>query len=568
MSSRNVPVGRGPVPATLSRSMCPMRLRAATRDYRILVTRDLVRRGAVVGALTLAQRVLAPVVAWTLFGRDFPAKLAVTAALTGVFAAHTLVQRSFVALAEAALFDRVGTAILHGDVLRATLLPDEDARAELLQAIYQTAQTLGQTVPNVMADALACVALAVMIVAVEPRRLVVVAAMLTFAAAGTLLFSRRSVERAVTRAWAVQTRVYEAFVNVIDGRLEIVASGLRPAVLRDLRAKTSAWGTAGVHVATAAALSGRLPMLVIAVLVAVALVVSPAARHSAGGTLAEATLFASVTPAFAGVAQGMHALARAERWARVVARVLGARGCTAPPSGLTRHAPTLPASVTFEGVSFGYDGAPGSRDALQDVCFSWSGHGALALAGSNGSGKSTCLRLLLALARHRTGTVRIGGVPLDEVDADAWRSRLAFLPQRPYLPPRANVRDAIQWLAPEADDARILCALDRVGLAPSLRRVASNPLDVRADSLSVGERQRVALARLLCRDAELVVLDEPDANLDRAGIALVAGVLRELARTRMVVFAAHTPELLDIAERVVTLDGGRVVAAAPPVCAQ
>jgi ABC-type transport system involved in cytochrome bd biosynthesis fused ATPase/permease subunit len=83
-------------------------------------------------------------------------------------------------------------------------------------------------------------------------------------------------------------------------------------------------------------------------------------------------------------------------------------------------------------------------------------------------------------------------------------------------------------------------------------------LRVRVDTLSVGERQRVALARVLSRDAELFVLDEPDANLDRAGITLVADVLLELARARAVVFAAHTPELLDIGDHVVTLDNGRV----------
>ncbi len=82
---------------------------------------------------------------------------------------------------------------------------------------------------------------------------------------------------------------------------------------------------------------------------------------------------------------------------------------------------------------------------------------------------------------------------------------------------------------------------------------------MRIDSLSVGERQRVALARLLCRDASLFLLDEPDANLDRARIALVADVLCELSRRAAVAFAAHTPELLAIADRVIALEQGRVV---------
>jgi ABC-type transport system involved in cytochrome bd biosynthesis fused ATPase/permease subunit len=150
-------------------------------------------------------------------------------------------------------------------------------------------------------------------------------------------------------------------------------------------------------------------------------------------------------------------------------------------------------------------------------------------------------------------------VALAQVDADAWRRQVAFMPQRPYLPPRSDVAQAVRWLAPGADDQRVLRALDRVGILPSLQRGGRDPLKVRVDTLSVGERQRIALARLLSRDASLFVLDEPDANLDRAGIALVADVLRELARDHGVIFAAHTPELLGVADHVVTLEGGRVV---------
>jgi ABC-type transport system involved in cytochrome bd biosynthesis fused ATPase/permease subunit len=100
----------------------------------------------------------------------------------------------------------------------------------------------------------------------------------------------------------------------------------------------------------------------------------------------------------------------------------------------------------------------------------------------------------------------VGGVPIGDLDPDAWRARVAFLPQRPYLPPRADVRTAVRWPL----------------------SAASFP-------------------------------DEPDANLGRAGIALVAQLLRELAGRAMVTFAAHTPELLAVADRVVVLETGRVV---------
>jgi ABC-type transport system involved in cytochrome bd biosynthesis fused ATPase/permease subunit len=75
----------------------------------------------------------------------------------------------------------------------------------------------------------------------------------------------------------------------------------------------------------------------------------------------------------------------------------------------------------------------------------------------------------------------------------------------------------------------------------------------------VGERQRVGLARLLCQKATLVLLDEPDANLDRAGISLVANLVRELARDGMVALVAHSADLLEVADRVIVLDEGRLI---------
>jgi ATP-binding cassette subfamily C protein CydCD len=562
---------------------------ALLADVRVVGTRALLIRGVWFAALTLVQRALGPVLAWVLVGRDASGlrlKLAVAFALSLVFAAHTLAQRSFTALAQGELFDRTATSILRGDVLRANLLPDEDARSQLTQAISESSQWLAQTVPSMAADLVACVVLGAAVLWTEPVRLAALAVLATLAAVGALLLSRRFVDRAVAHAWTLQGRVYGVFADILEGRLDLVASGLGDAALRDLQALTSSWGAAGVNVATSTALAGRLPALAIAVFVAVVVVVMADPHGSGGVSLADAAFFASITPAFAGVAQGLHAAARGERWTRVVARVLRAGAAypldapgTASAPALPALAalpalPALPAAVAFDRVSFAYSsGASGDRseDALNALTLTWGGRSVLALAGSNGSGKSTCLRLLLALAQPSAGAIHVGRTDLAAVDPDEWRRRIAFLPQRPYLPPRTDVRRALRWLAPDADDARMRVELDRVGILAALDRAARagagsrDPLEVRVDTLSVGQRQRVALARLLCRDADLVVLDEPDANLDRDGIALVARLVRELAATRMVVFAAHTAELLDVADEVVTLDAGRVVSRQPAV---
>ena len=532
-----------------------MRLRTIFDEGRLLATPAILQRAAVVSASALVQRLLAPAMAWVLFGSSLPMQLGVALALSVVFTAHTLTQRMFAARTEADLLDRTAAAVLDGDVLRAGVASEDDARVEIVTAIFHAAQAVSQTLPNLVADLVSCVLLGAWVVRTEPARFVLLAGTLTVVAAGALFVSRRSVERAVARAWDVQEQAYETFADILDGRLEVVASGFRGAFLEKLRRKTTDWGAAGAAVAASSALSGRLPLLAIAILVAVALVLSPSIRQSASASLAEVALFASVTPAFAGVAQGLHGLTRVERWVGVVAHVI--RSAVGPTGG-TSASETPRGEVRFDDVSFGYPGVAGAA-ALREVSFTWEGRGALALAGPNGSGKSTCLRLLLALAAPVSGAVRVGGVALAQVDADAWRRQVAFMPQRPYLPPRSDVAQAVRWLAAGADDQRVLRALDRVGILPSLQRGGRDPLKVRVDTLSVGERQRIALARLLSRDASLFVLDEPDANLDRAGIALVADVLRELARDHGVIFAAHTPELLGVADHVVTLEGGRVV---------
>jgi ABC-type transport system involved in cytochrome bd biosynthesis fused ATPase/permease subunit len=532
-----------------------MALRAALADLRALSTRGVVRRAAFVGALAFVERLLTPAAAWILLQRTLREKLAVGFVFGAVFTLRSFAQRVFMSWTEADLIELTAASVLEGDVLRPNVLPDQDAHLELVQAVFHASTTMSQTLPSLLADLLACVALSGVVIYAEPARLVAFAATLTLVAGAALLVSRRSVERAVERAWKIQARVYEAFVDALEGRLEIVASGLRGAFIVDLRERTRAWGAAGVRVAMATALSGRLPMLAIAGLVASAVVIGAGAHGALSASLADVALFASVTPAFAGVAQGLHGLARAERWTGVVARVLRS---TSAPWGGTSVPPALPATIAFEKVSFRYEGSPAADPALHDVDFAWSG-GLLALAGANGSGKSTCLRLLLALAAPEAGAIMVGGTRLDDINADAWCACVAFLPQRPYLPPRSDVRRAVQWLAPDATDDRILHALERVGLLASLQRKGGEPLEARVDSLSVGERQRVALARLLCRPASLFLLDEPDANLDREGIAVVADVLCELSRRGMVAFAAHTPELLAVAEQVVVLSGGRVL---------
>ena len=518
-----------------------------------LVTRTIVHRGAIVAAMVLLERLLLPMAARSLFRNDLSQQISLACAAGAVFSARIFVQHAFRARTEINLLERISARLIGGDVLRANALRDEDARAELGQGMYHASQNLSTILPQLVANALAALVLASVVVAREPPRLVGIVVGVAVAA-GVLLFAgRRSMERALASAWTAQQEAFASFMDAMEGRLEIVAAGRRVPFMIEMRARGAAWGKAAARVAAGALVSGKLPLLVIAA-AAVALVAA-GGRHALGVTTADIALLASMTPAFSGLAQDLFTLARTERWMGVVARVLaepalGTGGTEAPP-------PAAATTIAFEGVSFSYAGAP--NRALRDLSFTWRDERVLAFTGDNGSGKSTCLRLLLALGTPQSGTIHVDGRRLDELEADAWRRTVAFLPQRPYLPPHADVRSAVRFLVPDAADDQILGALERVDLLAALRRAGSDPLAVRIGQLSVGQRQRVGVARLLCQPASLVLLDEPDANLDRSGIATVVRLVQELGEKRRVALVAHHADLLEAADRILVFDEGRLV---------
>jgi thiol reductant ABC exporter CydD subunit len=186
----------------------------------------------------------------------------------------------------------------------------------------------------------------------------------------------------------------------------------------------------------------------------------------------------------------------------------------------------------------------------------------LAVTGPSGCGKSTLLTVLLGFLRPQSGSVCIDGVELADLDPDAWRARVAWMPQRPHLF-AASIADNIRLGRHGATNAAVWEAVEAAGLSDV---VAKQPhgletmLGDRGSGLSVGERQRVALARAFLRDAPLLLLDEPTANLDGATEDEVLAALGRLVRGRTVVVVAHRPPLVALADRVLELGRVRVLA--------
>ncbi|GAA4606895.1 hypothetical protein GCM10023195_25520 [Actinoallomurus liliacearum] len=211
--------------------------------------------------------------------------------------------------------------------------------------------------------------------------------------------------------------------------------------------------------------------------------------------------------------------------------------------------------LRMEGVTVAYEGR--DEPALDGFSLVVRPGETVALTGPSGSGKSTLLAVLLGFVRPDAGRVLLGGTDLADLDPDAWRSRIAWVPQRPYLF-AGTVADNIRLGRPDASDDEVRrAARDAFAeeFVDALPEGFATPLGERGTGLSAGQRQRIALARAFLRDAPILLLDEPTSGLDTESEAAVIEAVRRLAAGRTVVLVAHRPALADLADRVVRVGG-------------
>lgn len=214
-------------------------------------------------------------------------------------------------------------------------------------------------------------------------------------------------------------------------------------------------------------------------------------------------------------------------------------------------------SVEWDGVSFGYtEGAL----VLRNINLSLKPGRVLGVVGRTGSGKTTLTRLLLRFYDPQAGVVRLGGVDLRTVRLAAVRVRIGLVTQEVHLF-QASVRDNLTLFDDSVPDEKISAVLDTLGLANWLRelpRGLDTPLWAGGVGLSAGQAQVLACARVLLRDPDLVILDEPSSRLDPATDRLVQEALGRLLEGRTGIIIAHRLATLAYADDILVLEDGQV----------
>ncbi|WP_116450278.1 thiol reductant ABC exporter subunit CydC [Blastococcus litoris] len=382
------------------------------------------------------------------------------------------------------------------------------------------------------------------------------------AVAVVLLVHRRLDAGAARTESTLRVAALQETATALQGLPDLRAHGLAYRVAGDLD-RLAGEQAAAARTGTRAAAIGT-GVVVLATGVAAVLATAIGAREGVAGPALAALALAPLAladPLVGMVAALQRRGALADAQERIDA-VLDAPVAADPAESLPVPSPVR--EVGLDGVTAGWPGGP---DVLRGLDASArAGDGWLVVRGPSGSGKSTLLAVLMAALRPRAGTYLAGGVDTARLAGDDLRSRIAWLPQEAHVF-ASSIRANLALAAPRGElrEDRMLTALTATGLGGLLAELPDGldtPVGAGGTALSGGERRRLAAARALLADRDVVLLDEPTAHLDPPTAQALVRDLRDALAGRVVVCVTHDDDLAHPGDTVVELSAARAGAVA------
>ena len=217
-------------------------------------------------------------------------------------------------------------------------------------------------------------------------------------------------------------------------------------------------------------------------------------------------------------------------------------------------------SYDFKNVSFKYPYA--DSDSLTQVSFKLAAGEHIAVLGRVGSGKSTIAKLALGLFQATGGEIRIDGVDLRQLDPREYRGSVGYVPQDVTLF-TGTLRENIALARPGITDAQLIRAVERAGIADWVNRHPLGfdmPISERGDSVSGGQRKCISVARALVTEPTILIMDEPTGGTDQSTERLIIENLKSFMTGRTLIVVTHRNALLSLADRILVVDSGKIVA--------
>ena len=245
-------------------------------------------------------------------------------------------------------------------------------------------------------------------------------------------------------------------------------------------------------------------------------------------------------------------LKRIEELHRIQTGIQDGKEKLVTPSGKLE---VMPLGIAFDNVHFAYN--PGDP-VLRDISFSLDPGKTLGLLGRTGSGKTTITRLLFRFYDIQRGQIRIGDQNIRDIFLDDLRQHVGLVTQDVQLF-NASVRDNLTLFRPDFSDKKIVATLDDLGLGAWYASLSEGlETELSASSLSAGEAQLLAFARVFLKDPSLVILDEPSSRLDPATEQNINFAVERLLQDRTGIIIAHRLETVERVDNILILDDGQV----------